>query len=84
MNISKFNAKVSWFDNKSGEGMVKLDNGSLAYIHWSTIANSINTELNEPFKNEKKVWCILFEGQELTVRVILDGHINHVYKVFTK
>ena len=29
--------KVHWFDNKTGEGMIKSDDGRLYYVHYSAI-----------------------------------------------
>jgi len=33
-------AKIRWFDNLSGEGMVRLSNGKCVYFHYSSVEGS--------------------------------------------
>jgi cold shock CspA family protein len=37
VTVPSFRAEVRWFDNTSGEGMVRLDNGESVWMHISTL-----------------------------------------------
>ncbi len=72
-------ATVRWFDNKSGEGFIRVGEKSI-YVHWSAIAKGLDTEFD--FKNPKQIWCVLFKGQQVTVDVIEDSHYTQISKVY--
>ena len=60
--------KVSWFDPKSGEGMIKSEDGKLFYVHYSAI------------ESEKK-WKILKEKKDVKFKAIDDEFSKQVTKV---
>ena len=62
---------VSWFDNKSGEGMIKAKDGRLFYVHYSAIVS-----------DEK--WLTLQEKAEVKFKAIDDEFTKHVTKVKQK
>lgn len=73
------NGVVRWFDNRSGEGVIRVGEKSI-YVHWGAIA----AELNGPencFKNPKKLWCVLFKNQKVKVQVFEDSHYIQICKV---
>lgn len=53
---------VRWFDNKSGDGIIRVGKKSI-YVHWGAIASELNGPEN-CFKNPKKLWCVLFKKQQ--------------------
>lgn len=61
-------AKVHWFDNKSGEGMIKLENGENVYIHYSAIES-----------DEK--WKTLKDGQPCKVQIIEDITFKQILRL---
>ena len=78
----KLNAKVRWFGNRSGEGLVRLENGDCVFVHWSSIAKNLKTKLSKPFRDEKKVWCVLFKDQKIVVDIFKDSHFIQVSAVY--
>jgi cold shock CspA family protein len=68
---------VRWFDNRSGEGMIRVGKKSI-YTHWSAIAQGLNMDCS----GERNAWCVLFKGQEVTVDVIEDSHFTQISKVY--
>ena len=60
--------KVSWFDPKSGEGMIKSEDGKLFYVHYSAI------------ESDKK-WKTLKEKKEVKFKLIEDESFSQVLKV---
>lgn len=60
--------KVSWFDQKSGEGMIKSEDGKLFYVHYSAI------------ESDKK-WKTLKERKDVKFKAIDDEFSKHVTKV---
>lgn len=63
--------RVRWFNNLSGEGIIRVGNNSKR-VHWSSIANGLS--------NPKIVWYILFKNQR--VKVLLE--FDQVVKVKTE
>ncbi len=59
---------VSWFDPKSGEGMIKSEEGKLFYVHYSAI-------------DSDKKWKTLKEKKEVKFKAIDDDFAKHVIKV---
>ena len=48
--------KVHWFDEKSGEGMIKSDDGNSYYVHYSAIeSNKKRKSLREKKKVEFQI-----------------------------
>lgn len=60
--------KVSWFDQKSGEGMIMSEDGKLFYVHYSAI------------ESEKK-WKILKENKSVKFKVVEDESLSLITKV---
>ena len=50
---------VSWFDQKSGEGMIKSEDGKLFYVHYTAI-------------DSDKKWKTLKEKKEVKFKAIED------------
>jgi cold shock protein len=59
---------VSWFDQKSGEGMIKSEDGKLFYVHYSAI-------------DSDKKWKNLKEKTEVKFKAIEDNSVKQVTKV---
>lgn len=59
---------VSWFDQKSGEGMIKSEDGKLFYVHYSAI-------------DSDKKWKTLIEKKEVKFKAIEDEFAKHVTKI---
>jgi hypothetical protein len=74
---------VRWFDNKSGDGFIRV-NGISIYVHWGAIANGFKLKNlpKSPFKQPKQLWTVLFPGQLVTVDIIYDSHYTQISKVY--
>ena len=59
---------VSWFDQKSGEGMIKSEDGKLFYVHYSAI-------------DSDKKWKTLKEKKEVKFKALDDEFSKQVTKV---
>ena len=68
--------KVRWFDNLSGEGMIREANGNSIYIHWSAIAD-------KPIQHNsnKTEWYVLFPGQMVEYSVYSNSYHRQVEKI---
>ena len=56
MKTQKFQkATVHWYDDQSAEGLIKLSNGDLVYIHGSAIVDK------KPIVDGQAVEVVLFE-----------------------
>ena len=67
-------ATVRWFDNFSGEGVVRLENGENIFIH--------HTALYKNFPLKKDFYCrILFPKQNIYVKVFRDSHFTQIEEV---
>lgn len=63
--------QILWFDDLSGDGMVGLEDGSSAYMHWSSIQNG---DEEERFVNgKKKMWKSVKAGYIGNVKMIDSG-----------
>lgn len=74
------NGVVRWFDNRSGEGFIRVGEKSI-YVHWSAIANHIENGPDDCFKSPKKLWCVLFKNQKVKVQIIEDSHFTQISAV---
>ncbi len=83
--MKKVQGIVRWFDNKSGEGMVRVGEKSI-YCHWSAIVKGLETGLEYPHKadhvDNKQVWTVLFSGQKVLVEVFEDSHYTQIDGVY--
>lgn len=70
---------VRWFDNRSGEGFIRVGEESI-YVHWSAI--KVKELPKNAHKNPKYVWTVLFPGQKVTVEVLRDSHFIQIDKVY--
>jgi cold shock CspA family protein len=74
MSVSKSKSKtwlngiVHWFDNKSGEGLVKAKDGTTYFVHYSAIES-------------KKKWKSLKDKAEVKFQIIDDVTFSQVSKV---
>ena len=59
---------VHWFDDKSGEGMIKSDDGHSYYVHYSAI-------------DSKKKWKALEEKSKVKFQLIDDITFTQVSRV---
>jgi cold shock CspA family protein len=59
---------VSWFDEQSGEGMIKSKDGKLHYVHYSAIDST-------------KKWKTLKENRSVKFKIAEDDTFSHVLKV---
>lgn len=59
---------VSWFDKKSGEGMIKSETGALLYVHYSVI-------------DSEKKWKTLKENKKVKFKLIEDESFSQVLKI---
>lgn len=69
---------VRWFDNKSGEGFIRVGSESI-YVHYSAIDKSkglLDGKYNKDF-----YWKILFQGQKVKVTIIRDSHYTQIDEV---
>jgi len=73
-------AKVRWFDNLSGEGMIRVGKKSI-FVHWSAIANGMKDGPANCFKRPKLLWCVLFPNQDVQVQIIEDYNWTQISKV---
>ena len=60
--------KVSWFNDGSGEGVVRAENGKNYYVHYSAIES-------------KKKRKSLKQNQKVKIQVLDDEYARHVTKV---
>ena len=65
--------KVRWFDNKSGEGFIRVGDESI-YVHYSAIKRDM--DFNKDF-----YWRILFPNQNVLVKIIRDSHYTQIEEV---
>ena len=70
---------VRWFDNISGDGMIRVGNKSI-YVHWSAIAKGLKGP-KDCFKRPKALWCVLFPNQKVKVQVFEDYNYIQIDKV---
>jgi cold shock CspA family protein len=55
----KHTGKIRWFDSKSGEGMVRGDNGLLYYVHFTAIKGMDKNNYHWPTQSDQvKFSCI--------------------------
>ena len=59
---------VHWFDEKSGEGMIKAENGQSYYVHYSAI-------------DSQKKWKSLREKRKVEFQIIDDVTFAQISKV---
>jgi CspA family cold shock protein len=59
---------VSWFDQKSGEGMIKSEDGKLFYVHYSAI-------------DSDKKWKTLKEKKEVKFKALDDEFNKQVTRI---
>jgi CspA family cold shock protein len=59
---------VHWFDSKSGEGLVKADDGTNYYVHYSAIESS-------------KKWKTLKEKKKVKFQLIEDTTFKQISRV---
>jgi cold shock CspA family protein len=77
-------AEVRWFDNRSGEGFIRiLDESShlfnkSIYVHWSAVDQCQTDDLD---CHSKHRWVVLFKKQAVNVDVIEDSHFVQISKV---
>lgn len=74
-----YDGVVRWFDNKSGDGMIRVGEKSI-YVHWGAIASELNGPEN-CFKRPKKLWCVLFPKQKVKVQIIEDYNWRQISAV---
>jgi hypothetical protein len=74
------NAEVRWFDNRSGEGFIRVNDKSI-YVHWSAIVKNLNCDIKNCHKQPKEVWTVLFKKQKVKVRIIEDSHYTQIAEV---
>jgi len=60
---------VSWFNDASGEGVVRGDNGRNYYLHYSAIQSSDTRKTASP-------------GQQLRLEVLDDDYARHITRCF--
>ena len=66
-------ARVLWFDDLSGEGILSLEDGSTCYIHWSAIKG-----LKGENKNGKANWVSLQSGWIGRYKIIKDSTFRQI------
>lgn len=71
-------ATVRWFDNKSGEGFIRVGDESI-YVHYSAIDK--NKGLLDGKFDKDFYWRVLFSGQKVKVSVIRDSHYTQIDEV---
>lgn len=69
-------ATVRWFDKRSGEGMIRLADGSCAYVHYSAISPNLTKRFDKDV-----FWRLLFDGDEIEVKIFEDSHFRQVQEV---
>jgi cold shock CspA family protein len=67
---------VRWFDNRSGEGFVRVE-GKIHYIHYSAIDRE---DENKPL-DKNVYWRILFPGQKVKVQIYRDYHWTQIHRL---
>ena len=71
---------VRWFDNRSGEGFIRVGEKSI-YVHWSALVDGLKNKPRNAHKLPKMVWCVLFRGQKVRVKVIEDYSFVQISEV---
>lgn len=70
-------AKVRWFDNLTGIGVVRLEDDTCVKVHYSAIFN----EWYEPGQHLTFFHRMLWQGQEVEVRIFEDSDFRQVQEV---
>jgi len=61
---------VRWFDNKSGEGMIRDNETKKSiYVHYSAIDMGCK---RTPTTSKRKCWAVLFAGQKVSIKIFED------------
>lgn len=68
--------QVLWFDDTSGEGVISLEDGSSAYMHWSAIKGGDESE-REVF-GRLKTWTTVKAGYIGDVELVSDWNWRQV------
>jgi cold shock CspA family protein len=79
-------AKVRWYDNLSGEGFVRLENGESVFFHFSSLVDQLTPkELPEgrlhAFPSDYERGFTLEGGTPVMVEVYRDTHWKQVSKL---
>ncbi len=80
-------AKLRWFDAMAGEGMVRLEDGSCVFVHFTAIQDDRMTSDNYayPSKHDQDLFKVIMTNNvDCQVEVYQDENYSQVSKLYLK